>query len=378
MTTKEVTKWQWDPSAPVTGAGVHDLLAAFKGEIGAALTGSLDVKMLLTAALNSCRKTPKLFECTQASMVSALMYSAQAGLLPDTPEQLCHLIPFKGQVVWMGGYRGFIKLAKDSGEISRMWSFPVYKGDRFDFELGSDPKIEHKPAVEDPDRVKDENLEYVYAVAEYRDGYKDFEVMTKQQVIAIQKKAPGGNSDAWKLQFAEMARKTVLKRLCKRLPMSPSLALAVDLDNKGVGEGKQAIHAIVQDVIGVDEKTPTANLADELVKKAGIKEEPDFEPPNPPDVGCVPEVPEPEVEPDPPEKPPEKQPEGRPVESFREIIEKYRAEFGLSESAYSDLVVSYGKRRLAGKSPGELEDSWKELMTKLGEASAPAEAKEKE
>ena len=98
-----------------------DLFTHFAGDIERSLPKHISKDSLLSAVINSCRKNPKLLTCTRASMISSLITCASTGLIPDDPKQECHLIPYWNskrscnEVQWQAGYRGLIKLSRQSG-----------------------------------------------------------------------------------------------------------------------------------------------------------------------------------------------------------------------------------------------------------------------
>lgn len=259
------------PDQPLTDiATCRSIFTGFLPDIEKAIRGKMSPDVLMSAMVNSVRKEPKLLKCTQGSMLSALLYSADTELIPDTPAQECHLIPFKGQVVWMPGYRGLAKKVRQSGEIVDLETRVVYEQDGFSYNYGLTPDLRHIP-FEDPEN-RGESV-YFYAIARFRDQNipSKFEVMPRLDVEAIRKKAHSGNSDAWTEHFDEMGRKTVLRRLCKLLPMTAELATVIDLDNAAAVGAPQTVHEVVAEVIeeASDKRSSTEKLADDLESKSG-------------------------------------------------------------------------------------------------------------
>ena len=254
----------------------RSLFRFYKDFVGKGLPAQLKPEVLINAVVNSCQKTPKLLECSQETMISALMHCGSVGWVPDTPAQECHLVPFKGKVVVIGGYRGFIKLVRNSGEICQMASRVVYDGDEFTYELGSNPKIVHVPKLT-PEERPDSDITHVYSQIWWKDASvfprDDFEVMSKGQVDKIMagviKKNFGKTPDPWLYHWAEQARKTVQKRHMKRLPMSTEMAHASDLDNMAVTVEPQPLHQIVQDMVDAETPTTTEDLTKKMKAKAG-------------------------------------------------------------------------------------------------------------
>jgi recombinational DNA repair protein RecT len=73
-------------------------------------------------------------------------------------------------------------------------------------------------------------ITHAYAVAYFKDGSVQFDVMRKDQIDAIRARAPGANSGPWSTDYAEMGRKTVVRRLMKSLPLTSETQAAVQRD----------------------------------------------------------------------------------------------------------------------------------------------------
>lgn len=230
---------------------VKTLLDKAKPALQTALPEHLTVDRLLRMATTALTKNPQLLNCSQESFLLAVMNAAQTGLEPDTPTQEAHLIPYKNQVSFQIGYRGFLKLGRQSGEIAFIDAYNVYEGDEFDYALGTDPYVKHKPNI-DGGRGK---YKFTYSVAHFKaEGMKpSIEIMTEDQIEKVRAKSPARNSGPWITDTDEMRRKTCLKRHCKRLPQSSQLAMAIHLDNKAeMGERQDdTVSDEVLDAFGV-------------------------------------------------------------------------------------------------------------------------------
>ncbi|GAK01483.1 recombinational DNA repair protein RecT [Geomicrobium sp. JCM 19055] len=113
------------------------------------------------------------------------------------------------------GYKGMIDLARRSGHIKSIYAHTVHANDEFEYELGLEPKLVHKPATGDRG-----NMEYAYAVAHFVDGGYQFEVFSHHDIEQVKKRSKAGNFGPWKTDYEEMAKKTVVRRMFKYLPIS--------------------------------------------------------------------------------------------------------------------------------------------------------------
>jgi recombination protein RecT len=210
---------------------VVGLLEQMKSEIARCLPKHLTPERMARIAITELRKTPKLQECDPMSFIAAIMQASQLGLEPGIMGS-CYLIPFnnnqtgKVECTFMPGYRGFLDLARRSGQIVSLVARAVYANDEFRYEFGLKEDLIHRPAMQG-DRGE---LVAVYAVAILKDGGHQFDVMSKKDVDAIRNQSKSKNNGPWVTHYDEMAKKTVLRKLFKWLPCSVEMQKAVSLD----------------------------------------------------------------------------------------------------------------------------------------------------
>lgn len=175
----------------------------------------------------ACAKTPALLDCNRSSLFLAVQQACQLGLDCSGTLGSAYLIPFKGQVQLIPGYRGLIDLAKRSGQVKNVYAHAVYENDEFEITLGTHGDVKHKPYTKG-DRG---DIVSVYAVAMLEDGVQ-FDFMTKSDVDRIKSRSRAGGNGPWQSDFAEMAKKTVVRRLFKYLPVSTDLATALEIEDR--------------------------------------------------------------------------------------------------------------------------------------------------
>ncbi|NUB24648.1 recombinase RecT [Azospirillum brasilense] len=249
------------------GGTVAAFFEANKDAIKAVLPTHMTPDRMLKIALRALRTTPKLMECTIESLFGAVISCAQLGLEPNTPQGHIYLIPFKTtkkvrdernalikievyEVQVVIGYKGLVELARRSGEIETIAARVAYKGDDFSVEYGTADSITHKPNL----NGKPGAPLGVYAVAKLKGGGYQFEWMSLEQVNAIRDESQGYktakrfNSDKnpWITNWEEMARKTVIRRLCKYLPMSVELAAAAALEGRAERGETQGLSQVLE------------------------------------------------------------------------------------------------------------------------------------
>lgn len=180
------------------------------------------VDRLLKQAEICLFKNPALGKCNPATIVLAVSQAAELGLDLTSGLGTCYLVPYQNVCQLIIGYRGLIELARRSGNISTIEARVVRQDDDFAYTFGTETHIRHVPNLD-----SNSPMTHVYAVAILSDGGKQVEVMTRKQVDAVAKGSP-----VWKQHYEEMARKTVVRRLAKYLPLSPDLMKAAEWEDE--------------------------------------------------------------------------------------------------------------------------------------------------
>ena len=196
-----------------------------KEQIQMVLPSHIDVKRILRIVATEIKRTPNLLNCDRASVFSAIVQSCQLGLEPGNTLGQAYLVPYGKACQLIIGYRGLIELARRSGQISRISAHCVYEQDSFDYQYGSQEMIRHTPTEHDRG-----NFKAVYAIAHFKDQSHQIEVMWQEDIKRLKKRTGSRLGQAWETDFEEMAKKTVIRRLCKYLPLSPHSQHAITLD----------------------------------------------------------------------------------------------------------------------------------------------------
>lgn len=211
-TTAPVTKPK--TKAPII---VQQVLSdQFKKQLALAVPKHLNADRMARIAATELRKNKALLNTETTSFLGSVMQAAQLGLEPGSALGQAYLVPYGNQCQLIIGYKGMIDLARRSGQVLSLNAYAVREGDDFSFQLGLKPDIHHVPSLE-ADRIN-KPITYVYAVATLKGGGYQFEVMSRAEVEAVKVKAKSKN--IWTNYFEEMAKKTVIRRLFKYLPVS--------------------------------------------------------------------------------------------------------------------------------------------------------------
>jgi recombination protein RecT len=176
---------------------------------------------IIKSSLAIIQESPELMECTPKSIEMAVRRCAYFGLDPDPALGQTHFIArnIKGVPTCslMMGYRGMTELAYRCGVVKKMQPIIVHENDVFEYEMGMDPKIIHKPNLSFSGRGKSLGA---YVTVVLSNGEKYFDFMLAGEIENIRKESPGKNSAAWGKSPEEMYKKTVIRRVFKHLPIT--------------------------------------------------------------------------------------------------------------------------------------------------------------
>jgi len=167
-----------------------------------------------------------LASANQESIVNAIVNIARIGLTLNPALKLAYLVPRKINkelhCILDVSYMGMIKILTDAGAVKNMTANVVYEKDFFDHEMGTNAFLKHKKTF-----AKERGEKYAsYAIAYFRDGGSQFDIMRRDEVEQIMKSSEAYKSDKekgtkyspWMAWEDEMWKKTPIKRLFKFLP----------------------------------------------------------------------------------------------------------------------------------------------------------------
>lgn len=248
-----------------------------------ALPAHIPAERFMRVVMTAVQNEPKLLACTRQSIFNACMKCAQDGLLPDKREAA--IVPFgesgedgrksSDQATYLPMIQGIRKKARNSGEMSDWYAEVVHAGDEFDYQLGDDPHILHKPALKGG---RARPITHAYSIAKFKDGGISREVMTVDEIEDVRKKYSRAKRGPWSdpIAYPEMCRKTVARLHSKQLPMSTDLDTVLHRDDelydmKGAAERGKAItkrqpvnamEALEQWTAGREDDSPPDDLGD--------------------------------------------------------------------------------------------------------------------
>lgn len=221
---------------------IRQNLAAMAPEFKAALPAHVPVEKFTRVAMTAIQNNPDLVNADRRSLFGAVVRLAQDGLLPDGREAALVLFGNKAQAMPM--IAGVLKKIRQSGDVAKISAQVVYENDHFVVKYGFDEDVEHIPPSLDKPRGKPIGA---YATAVLKDGSQLLEVMSLEQIEKVRAVSRSGRNGPWVQWWDEMARKTVMRRLAKRLPMSTDLEEQIfERDETLAHKGDKPALAIVE------------------------------------------------------------------------------------------------------------------------------------
>lgn len=257
---------------------VSGLLERYAPQLAQALPKFLTPDKMMRVALTAMNKNPKLLECTQTSLIGSILTSAQLGLLPDEVLGEAYLIPFKNnranrmECQFMIGYKGLCTLAYRSGVVQSVQARAVFKGDEFEFEMGLNERLVHRPKG----NKNPAEITHFYSIVRMKEGGYVMNVMTREEVEKIRNESANykfaykKEETVWGKYFEEMGCKTVLRRIMKYVPMSSEVMRAIGQDELA-DIGKQNFSADILEMPEIDEEIKDEAL-NEVVKDDAIQD----------------------------------------------------------------------------------------------------------
>ena len=251
---------------------LRSLLEANKAALEGALPKHITPDRMLRIALTELRKVPALLDCTPQSFLGAIIQSAQLGLEPGGALGHSYLVPFKNkktgvsEVSFIVGYRGMIDLAGRSDRVSHAIARMVLEGDQFHYEYGLNEKLEHKPSPKPNARPT-----HYYAILRLTNGRALFDVMTVTEIEEVRSRSKAPNYGPWATDYDAMAKKTVIRRLFKFMPVSIEIQRAVGLDELADTDQGQENSALLVNVPVEATGSRAAQLNRQVLSEATAK-----------------------------------------------------------------------------------------------------------
>jgi recombination protein RecT len=199
---------------------------------------NVQVEAFLGIVANEINKSDAILEIAKnnpESLTAAVLFCAEIGLSPSSELGEFYFVPDGGAIKPIIGYKGLCALLTRSGNINLISAETVHRGDVFEWELGLEPKLIHKP---DTLSRNSSTLTHIYCIARMANGEKPFKVISVQELRSLIETMPSPSAlyfNDLKDPMMWMLKKTVIKQLAKLLPKDyySSRAIAVDDNIEG-------------------------------------------------------------------------------------------------------------------------------------------------
>jgi len=210
-----------------TAENLNNFLMKMEGDFNSALS---DDRIKFTQECIFARQqilknsfTLKIALENQLSLKSAILNVAAVGLSLNPARQHAFLVPRDGQIVLDISYRGFLRVATDTGVIKWARAELVYENDSFEYRGAfKEPTLTANPFKDRGDIVG------VYCCAKTVEGDYMVDTMDLAEIhktrdtsqAYLSAEAKNKTNSPWHTWFGEMSKKTIIKRASKTWPQS--------------------------------------------------------------------------------------------------------------------------------------------------------------
>lgn len=230
MTSTSQTRQALERAAePKPKRDVRGLIERMEPDLVKSLQNPAAAQALMRHYLTAIRLTPALLECSDESLLAALLLSAQVGLEPG-PLGHVYLVPYGRECVWILGYTGIIELARRSGSVADLTSEIVWDCDVYERPWRNQAGVHYEHRAGEIDR----RTEVLGVLVTWRElsGGKWFARAQHVEPSRIERarKASRAKSGPWFTDEHAMIRKTGVRAARPFLPLSPVAGYALAHD----------------------------------------------------------------------------------------------------------------------------------------------------
>jgi phage RecT family recombinase len=203
-------------------------LAPIEQDIANAFPSLVSRERFQTAFVIGVQNSPGILRCKPDTVKNALMKCAIDGLIPDG--RLAALIPYGSDCTYVPMVQGIIRRAKELGEIFSLTCECVYENDDFDVDLADMASTRHKPPRLGKDRGEFNGAYVIFKDKDDRVIHR--EIMDADEIAKVQNFSKAKKGDLWTKWFSEAARKSVIRRGSKYVPMSDALRQIIEREDE--------------------------------------------------------------------------------------------------------------------------------------------------
>ncbi len=239
---------------------VEQVLVDAQDQIATMLRGQIAADKFIYVAMDLIRANSLLAKCEPQSVLQCVLEASELGLILTKHLGHGYLIPYKNGALserlhrdvyecqFQIGYRGFLHLVREAdSEVQTVYSRIVWPDEKL--EINEDHhQLRHSSSPDgglvQVDQQTGETSGYrgAYAKIVYKGGQQDFEWMALHEIEKVRRSSKARSADSpWRQWPEEMVKKTPMRRLCKRLNLTPEKVAGVVRDEYrelGVEDGR--------------------------------------------------------------------------------------------------------------------------------------------
>jgi phage RecT family recombinase len=180
--------------------------------------------------INASKNRDKLLACTVPSLVRAFLQGAEQGIPIDG--KLGYLVPYGTEATFMASYIGLVAVARRHNLVTDAYARIVRQRDEFDLSMEDGIfKVRFRPHIgSDAGEVIG-----TFAILMFPGKRCVADFMSSEEIEGIRKRSKAGSSGPWVTDWAEMAKKTVLRRTIKTYVDDPEVLAMLDADDRDHG-----------------------------------------------------------------------------------------------------------------------------------------------
>ncbi len=206
-----------------TRDGLQGIIQRYEGHIKQTLPAVSDLssERFISLAVNVISQTPGLQKCRPETVIGCLFKGAALGLNPEPQLGEIYFVPYKDVCTIQIGYQGYITMAYRNKSLKSITAHVVRESDDFNYELGLQPTLRHKPDLNSPAHDDGRNVVAAYAIAELNTGGQIFTVLSRNEIERLRMLNPSearGGKSAWTTHYASMAKAKAIKSIHTLLP----------------------------------------------------------------------------------------------------------------------------------------------------------------
>lgn len=221
---------------------------------------------------------PELAKANRAQVIACLLKGAYLGL--DYMQKEAYPILYGNTLQFQTSYKGEVKFVKRYSirPILDVYAKIIRNGDKFTETIVNG----QQGFTFEPVPFSNEPIIGAFAVVLYKDGGVEYETMTTEEINKTRNTySKASNSKAWKDSWSEMARKTVLRRLCKHIECDFETVEAMKAWDEGGDLDKDVINRPATGEVSnpfeqMPEVVQEATVIEEEIAEPDVNDLPDF------------------------------------------------------------------------------------------------------